>query len=460
MFNLCKIKKLFCDKQGSILLYVMVYGALSFAFIVIGIASYTTSEFKATVYRENREKAFQIAEAGIEYYKWHLAKDSYDYQDGKGVPGPYEHPYKDKEGNVIGYFSLNITPPTNESNVITIDSTGWLTIQPQSRRTIRAKISFTALSDYAFVSNTDIWIGNNTVIHGKLHSNSGIRFDGIGDAPITSAVDTYVCKPSHGEGCQNQTKPGVWGQGGPQSYWNYPVPAEDFSGATAAIAQIKTEAQNGGLYIPASGKQGWRLRFISNGTVGVSKVNSTDCYKGDDIDGTKNVWFCVDIKNTDEETVYSLPSNGYIYVDDTTWVDGTVRGKVTVGIGSDKSIIINGSLLYTLKDGSDRLGLITDKDVIVPRNSPDNLEINGALHTARGAAKRYYYSGNTKDNLTIYGSIISGGAWTWSWISSGGAVVSGYENVVSTYDVNLTNNPPVGFPRGRSYRLVSWEVVR
>ena len=56
---------------------------------------------------ENNAQAFAIAEAGIEYYRWHLAHAPAGFQDGTGHAGPYVHNYYDKDGNQIGQFTLD-----------------------------------------------------------------------------------------------------------------------------------------------------------------------------------------------------------------------------------------------------------------------------------------------------------------------------------------------------------------
>ncbi len=444
--------------KGNILLFALIFGFISFSLITFGVSGYAISENRASVRKHNREMAFQIAEAGINYYRWHLAHSKTDFQDGTGQPGPYAHEYKDKDGNVIGRFSLVITPPPVGSTVVIIESTGWLDSQPESQRKLKARVGFPSLTDYAFLSDEDIWMGDEEVVHGKMHANGGIRFDGVSDAPVTSATSSYICKEHHG--CGNQEKPGIWGQGGPQEYWKFPVPAKDFDGVTVKLAEIKEGAQieGQGLYFPSSGKQGWRLEFLNDGAIKARKVTATDCYKGQDTDG-KKFWSCIDIKTTGVATTHSMPANGFIFVEDIVWVDGVVNGRATIGTAVDKSIIINGNITYLAKDGNHVLGLIGEQNILVPHNSPDDLEINAAVLAQKGAAKRYYYSGDTKDNLNIYGSIISAGVWTWSWVSGGGSVVSGYRNTVSTYDVNLTYGPPPGFPVGSEYNLISWEEV-
>jgi hypothetical protein len=445
------------DNRGSMLLFVMVCGAISFTLLVSGVVGYAILENSASAHKHNREMAFQVAEAGVSYYRWHLAHNKTDYTDGTGQPGPYVHNYEDKDGNVIGQYSLNITPPASGSTVVTIESTGWLNSQPNSRRIIRARVGFPALTDYAFLTNGDVWIGDDEVVHGKMHANSGIRFDGTGDAPITSAVPSYICKAHIG--CGNVEKPGIWGDGTPQSYWSFPVPAQDFSAVTAKLADIKTSAQNGGIYLSSSGKQVWRLQFTSDGKVKAYKVNTTDCYNGKDIGDNKYYSFCIDIKTQGTATTYNIPANGAIYVEDMAWVDGTINGRATVGTAAGKSIIINGNLIYLAKDGNHSLGLMAEKNILVPYNSPNNLEIDAVLLAQNGAVKRYFYPGNTKDSLTVYGSVISNGMWTWSWVSGGGSIVSGYEHTNSTYDANLTYGPPPSFPVGSEYNLISWEAL-
>lgn len=444
--------------RGSLLLYVVVFGALAFSLVVVSVSGYAVSEQVAARYRKNSEQALQVAEAGINYYRWHLAHNQTDYQDGTGQSGPYLHTYEDAAGNTMGYFSLGITPPASGSTVVIISSTGWVANQPNSKRTIKARVGFLSLTDYAFLTNTDVWIGDTEVTHGKFHANGGIRFDGVGDAPITSAMATYTCKIFHG--CGNQTKPGIWGDGGPSTYWKFPMPRQDFTAVTAKLLEIKSGAQSGGLYFSSSGKEGWRLQFTVDGKITAYKVNTTDCYKAKDVGDNNFFWPCIDIKTLGSGTQYVMPTNGFVYVDDTVWVDGVVKGRVTVGTKTGKSIIINGNLTYAVKDSANVLGLVAEQNILIPHNSPDVLEVDGAILAQNGAAKRYYYPGDTKTSLTIFGSVISSGLWTWSWASGGGAIVSGYENTVATYDSNLTYNPPGGFPVGSQYNLLSWEEIK
>lgn len=456
--------------RGNILLIVMVFGAIALTVLVMGMSNFAVMENRAARAQLNNQSAFQIAESGVNYYRWHLAHNNVDFQDGTGAPGPYVHDYTDKNGTVVGRFSLNITPPSVASSVVTIRSTGYTLAAPQNRRTIQVRIGFPSLSDYSFLTNSDVWIGNTESVHGKLHANGGIRFDGTTDAPVTSAKITYQCQPQHGSGCNNTTKPGVWGSGGPQSFWKFPVPAFDFNAITVDLASIKSGAASGGFYRSPSGTYGYHLVFQSNGTFLLYKVTALKPLPSpgwsQDVNGVRHRE-SYDIKNQTSLGTYSLPANGLMFFEDHVWAEGTLHGRVTIGSGrfpvnqnTYTSIIIPNSIIYTNKDGSDVLGLMAQKDVLLPRYSPDTMEIDAGLIAQNGSAQRFYYPGNILSKLTIYGSVVSNGVWTWSWVSGGGAIISGYKNTNTTYDANLTYGPPPAFPVGTEYTVISWDEVK
>lgn len=447
--------------KGLGLVLIIVFMSI-FLFLGGGTLHWVGLQNKASIQRAQEESAFQIAEAGINYYRWHLAHDNDDYQDGTGGPGPYIHDYKDVSGNTIGQFSLEIDPPPVGSTVATIKSTGYLLANPNLKRKITSRVGIPSYAEYSFLTNTDVWFGDTEHVSGKMHANGGIRFDGTCDSIISSAKETYICKSHHG--CGNKEKPGIWGDGGPQGFWRFPVPAVDFNVITVNLAEIKSGAQNQGVYLAPSGAYGWHIRFKSNGTFDLYKVTKLQNLRWGY--STHQGWILSsdDIKTEVFQQNYSIPTNGLIFVEDKLWVDGTVRGRVTVGSGrfpvnpdTYTTIVIPNNLVYTTKDGSDVIGLIAQKDILIPRFSPNVMEIHGALIAQNGATQRYYYPGNILDKLTTYGSLISNQVWTWSWVSGGGAIVSGYRNTYTTYDTNLIYAPPPSFPKKEEYEVLSWE---
>ena len=75
-------------------------------FILSGFVGWGTLSVRAARNSEYREQAFEIAEAGADYYRWHLAHAAADFQDGTATSGPYVHDYFDKSGTKIGTFFL------------------------------------------------------------------------------------------------------------------------------------------------------------------------------------------------------------------------------------------------------------------------------------------------------------------------------------------------------------------
>ena len=103
--NSKKIKK---DK-GSILLSVFIFSSLAVT-VSLGFIGWAASSLKVSKRLVYREQAFQIAEAGVDYYRWHLAHSSTDFTDGSTTSsGPFTHIFYDKDGERIGYFELEIT---------------------------------------------------------------------------------------------------------------------------------------------------------------------------------------------------------------------------------------------------------------------------------------------------------------------------------------------------------------
>lgn len=457
------MRRVFAHRRGSALIYVLMFGLIATTVVVSGIASYGIFEHRAALRYAYRDQAFQIAEAGVSYYRWHLAHNQTDYQDGTGQPGPYEHPYRDKDGNIVGYFSLAITPPPVGSSVVLIRSTGWTVAQPTTRRTIQARVGFPSLTDYTFLSNANMNFGFTTVVHGTVHSNGGIRFDGTTDSWVRSARDRYQY--------ENQTHNGVWGGGGPRDFWQFPVPAIDFFAVTADLSRLQTNAQNGGVYLTASGNEGWHIVFQGT-TFNLYRVTSRSCYNGEG--RWRNRWngrywdgvtYCYDINQETFVSTQPIPANGAIFSEDDTWVEGTVDGRVSVAVGRFpaatpyKRIYIPNHLRYAAQGSDDTIGLIAQGDILTPHNVPNAMEINGGFLSQFGTVGRPYYDSDTKNSLTVFGSQISYEGGGWKYVNGWGNVISGFVNTNHSYDGNLRYYPPPGFPVGTTYDLLSWEEI-
>lgn len=460
-------------QDGSIIIFeIIVIFILS---IVMGaVLANAAMQYRVLRSSALREQAFHIAEAGINYYQWHLAHFTTDFQDGTGAPPTaqpdftspcYAHDYIDKDTNqVIGRYCLEITPPLIGSTVVTIRSTAYAANNPSIKRVITSRYGVPSLAKYAFLTHSDVWVGGSEAISGEMHANGGIRFDGSANAPVTSAKTTYTCQTYHG--CGPTNRPGIWGAASQstQNFWNFPVPNVDFSTMTADLATLKTSAQANGRYLAPSTAQGYSIVFNANGTYSTYRVTSLRSHQtGTDVNGASHSED-LDYQNRTLLNTLALPANGIIYVEDRTWVEGTLNGRVMVAAArlpynasTAPSIIIPNNLTYTAQDGTSSLGLLAQKDILVSYYAPNTLSVHGALIAQNGSAQRFFFSGNVKTSITLYGALASYGTWTWSWVNGSGTVTSGYQSTNTVYDSNLLYSPPPSFPlTNEGYRQITW----
>lgn len=481
-------------QKGSLLVQALVFGSIAVV-IIGGLVSWAGLNIKASRLALYREQALQIAESGIDYYRWHLAHAPTDYQDGTGTSTPSVRPFYDKDGNQIGTFTLTITPPQPGFTIVTVKSTGRITDDPSVARSITARFAIPSLAKYAVVSNDSLRFGEGTEVYGPIHSNGGIRFDGLAHNVISSSRDVYD-DPDHSgnnefgvhthvtlpSGSVNDTfrsaeappnsvpaRPDVF-----ESGRQFPIPAVDFVGLTTDLASIKSGAQTSGRYFAASGYQGYRVVFKTNDTFDLYRVTALQAV-GNNCSNVQNQsgWGSWSIRTSGGggQTLlgnYAIPSNGLIFLEDNVWVDGQINtARVTLAVGrfpdnpaTRPSITINANLLYTNYDGQDVISLISQGNVNVGQYSANNLRIDAALVAQNGRAGRYYYetscSDDSKTSLTLYGMIASSLRYGFAYTDG-----TGYDSRDIIYDANLLYGPPPSFPlTSDQYQIISWEETR
>lgn len=473
-------------QQGQLPLIVLLFSTIAMI-ILSGFILWADANLK-TVYRNtDQATAFSIAEAGIEYYRWHLAHASQDYQDGTGGPGPYPHDYFDKNGVKIGQFILAITSPPAGSTVVGIKSTGKVENNSGVEKVIESKVAIPSLAKYAAAINTNVRFGERTEIFGPIHSNGGIHFDGIAHGLVTSALAEYN-DPDHAGNNEFgvhthvlpvdpmppspvPNRPDIFLAGR-----QFPVPAIDFVGITSDLADIKAKAQTGGSYYGPSGAKGYHLVLKTNDTYDLYKVTKVlgAPYGCIEVLGQKfwGIWV------VEAETLlgnYAFPSNNSLFFEDDLWVDGQINtARLTIASGrfpenSSKytSIIVNKDLLYTNYSGQDVIGLISQGNLGVGWNSEDDLRIDGALIAQNGRVGRYYYrppSGNQnrcapyhiRQVITLYGMIASNERYGFAYTDG-----TGYQTRNIIYDPNLFYAPPPNFPLLSSdYQQIFWSEIK
>src|SRR3989344_4004907 len=212
--------------------------ASAFIIIIYGLLFILSLQFDFAQRQIANERALNIAEAGINYYHWHLDIDPDDYTDGTNNPDlqPYEHEYNDPQGEAIGKFALEIEAPTESHQVVTIRSTGWLYQYPKVKRTIEVQYGKVVLTRYAFLHNSNMWFGDDITVNGPVFSNGGIRLDGHNSSTVESAKEDYICGVETGcfgsPSCKSEctwssadstcTCPGIWGNGEIDELWDFP----------------------------------------------------------------------------------------------------------------------------------------------------------------------------------------------------------------------------------------------
>jgi hypothetical protein len=474
-----------CRSQSGSVLIALLVSAASFSIVIYTLLAILATQFDFSFRRESHDQALNIAEAGINYYRWHLLQSPDDFTDGTGDPGsgpfgPYLHDYRDPQGNIIGQYGLTITPPQEGSTIVTVSSQGWTNKYPTVKRTVTAQYGQSSFARYAFLTSASSWFGSGITVYGPIHSNNGIRQDGANISTVTSAQTTYICGSETGctgsSSCNSPctwnsitrvcTCPGVWGAGGDQGLWEVGVPSIDFDTISFDFQEMRSEAQTNGVYYAASGNWGYNVVFNANGTFNIYRVTSISRPYGyaveDGCQRRNQIITGQTLLNT-----YNISEAPIIFLEDRTWVSGTVNGRVSVvaarfPLGSfDTDIWINNNLVYLAKDENHSLGLIAQHDIYFGRDVPNDFEVDAALLAQQGHIIRHGYLSScgahanaVRNSLTLFGSHISNLKSYWNF---GTSPSSGFRTRTSTYDANLLYSPPPYYPSTGLYDLITWE---
>ena len=493
------------DQRGMIIPVILVMLAVFFIFAT-SIMSWALQGRKSVMTKARDTKALQVAESGINYYKWHLAHFEDDFKDGNswccqenpalsvsqcgGVCGPYAKDYTDYEGKKIGEYSLRITPSLVGSTVLGIESTGRISEDGKVNKTVNARLGKKSLARYGLMVNGNMWVGSTSTYSGPLHANGGIRYDGNCNATVTSAAQPSYDARSYG-GSISQTA--IWSPSPILECarnWLYPVPEIPFSLFSVDMSKIKDKSQSPagapeGIFLPYTGDlgyKGYQLVFNDNSTVTIDVVRITHTQVHYSNDGSN---WANDLEQagspqkyttpTNSTGIYPMPTNGLIFVEDDAWVSGTVNGRATVAasnpsrISDNARIIINGDIDYHKKANGDReetcvLGLMAKGDILLPRHVPNGtdgtLNIDAVMLSQTGHVQRRLYSPVRKqDLLKIYGGVISYSSSGWAWYL-GSTFNDGFESRNAVYDGNLTFSPPPSFPTEGNFEVLSWSEKR
>ena len=451
MSQVIKLRQRACrEEHGFSIVLVLAIGVV---FITLGtiLAQLAVSNIAFDLHEQRSLAAQNIAEAGVNYYMWHLSHNTTDYCDGgptcsgAGPFGPYVHDYYDANNTKIGTFTLTITPPPSGSTITTVQSVGRVT-GLNSSRTILAQLGIPSFASYIFLSNSELDFSSTATTTGPVHSNVGIDFEGANNGPVTAANSTYVSQ------VDGNSHNGVWGGGGPQSQWQFPVPAINFNQVTVDLSALSTLAQaSGGVYLNNSGGIGFYLNLKSNGTIDVYKVRSQNSA------GITTTF----IRNQ------AAPTNGIVFSTENLWIAGTSWSKRTTiaaaklpdSPANRRSINIINNITYAAKDGTDVLGLVAQQDIFLPQYVPNTMEIDAALLAQNGSIGYDTSNGGVKTQFTLYGSLEQNQNAYGFKVVGCGSYCSGFPTTVYGFDTNLTYAPPPSYPTTGAYQILNWREL-
>jgi len=497
--------------SGYLSITVLVFVSI-FVVVFAGLANLSTSQSRVQRSKEQGLSSLEIAEAGFDYYKWHLAHFVDDMQDGTGHAGPYLHDYVDPETSSVGKFSLEISGDMQCGKIARVDitSTGWTNDNPNLKKTIYGSYARPSVAAYSYIINSSVFAGDDRVVYGPFHSNGGVRFDGTNYSSVSSGQSAWDCTSDYGCSPRKATAPGVIGTGGSQSLWRWPVPQISFSilgKNTANVFQeniasttpsVCTAGQTKGCLFPRTAKEGYHVIMKSNGTFDLYRVNKAESIMG--CRATGSCGSCSGDWQTEKSVITNNGSNGVcpyapttgadpaqtllgnytpptscrvLYFDDNVWLEGTVKNKVTIIAASSTSsfnpnIYLRNNILYESNDGTDGLTAIAEDSIVIPIDSPENLDVQGIFVAQNGSFGRNFYKKDNfctnnsvankysscikQDTMKIFGSVVSRGRVGTKW-----GDVSGYDYREDNYDSSLTLNPPPFTPyTSDDYQFIQW----
>ncbi len=444
-----KISKFNIRKSKGFYLPVIMMLSTVFIVMVTALISLSLSNLKIAELNNKKVSAMSIAEGGINYYLWHLAHNNTDYCDGNicsgSAPyGPYRHDYLNQSGVSIGNYDLYITPPSVSRQVVAVKVIARVNGK-SPEKTIVSELAIPSFTKYTLLASSEqLWIGSGEKIDGSIHVNSsGIYNEGEITGDASSTEQTYAS-------WYWGTQPGVAGTGVFGGAKLYPVPAVDLNQISVDITNLKTMASTtSGKYIDSSRSNGYHI---------ILKSNNFDLYKV-----TKYNTTAFSITTESSVGNYSYPSNGVIFVNDNLWIEGTVNNQKITVVAADptansnqmKRIIIPNKILYTKYDGTDKIGLITQTDILLAKDAPTDMEIDAAMIAKNGQIRIDNFN-QIKNKIKVYGSMSHNTGLAWSYAGNNGSVVSGYRYTETVMDKYNVLNPPPEFPKTGTYSVLSW----
>jgi hypothetical protein len=386
-----------------------------------------------------RNKALQVADAGITAYLYQLRYDStYDAL----------HPKMGPVATTEGSWTVTASRETS-GGVVTLRSVGQIP-SLGSERAIVAKAKFPSFSDYMIVMNESYAIDSPFKIKGKVYSNGPVRNDG----EITGHV--YSKKAITGGG--------IFGDGKTP---NCVQPTIEFSGINADMSLLSASATYTGTNFPASGGGGLGYRVVLNGAGGTyQKVTAVNNSTGALTLSGSAVAFTIPVS----------PMSGVLFFNDRVWIDGTYSVPVTVvststqrdttnsgiggEVGTNSAFFVVGNLKPTNVDNNAVVcGLVAPGDISIPIWYDSMTNVYGGA----GSPQLQVWAAMISQNGTLHCDNDGTGRIRDLYVCGARTAVkagnfSGVQKSTMEYDFRLQEQSPPLFPviRDGSMTVDSW----
>ncbi|NTV40807.1 MAG: hypothetical protein HGA61_00840 [Candidatus Moranbacteria bacterium] len=383
-------------ERGTAIGYALVIIAM-ISIIFSSVVQFVATQAKSAYQNQSREQAFQVAEAGVNFYRWYLAhqtdgknsvqvrefwQNTSPYPLGLGDNYGYEREYVDAQGGSIGRFKMEIDQePDPGSTIVDAVFTGWTYKYPNIKRKIKVRFRRPSWSENSVLANDFMRFGEGTTVDGKIHSNSGIRFDGVATNVVSSSLSSFD-DPDHDEIGNDKLEFGVHTHVNPSGGVNesfrsseappnpvqirtdvfkagrkFPVPQIDFASVVSVISDMRSQAA---IKFDNSGA-GRRIMLKTDDTFDVCKVSEYDLatstiekYSGLIVGATgsfasNNGKVCPNttslccnnttipcdwVSNSNHAkgkcvtmTNHPIPNDGVIFVANNIWLEGTINGR-------------------------------------------------------------------------------------------------------------------------------------
>ena len=461
------------------MLLVIVFGGIFFT-LLAALSGFILVGNRAETNTRAKDEGLAIAEAGLNYYRWFLSHFPGNTQNGTGHAGPYVTTFTDPQnGATVGTYSLAVTGNASCGIVQSMDvtSTGVPSDAPGVSTVLQARFAPPSVALYSYIVGESVWAGADRIINGPYHGNGGVRMDGTANAPVTSSLSTWNCTSSFGCSPAQGSAPGVVGNGTNQNLWSYPTPQIDFSAIASDFSTLKSTSVANGIYLPrysTSGNPnlGYHLIFNADGTITVKKVTSVTSLTVQPVNSNdSSTDHSLIHTETFYETVTPPAGCGAIFVEDNTWIEGTIPSKLTVvvanvtNVGVVPNVFLKNNIQYVTTDGSDGFTVISAGDILITADSPSNMTLNGVFVAQSGAFGRNLYACpgtyEPKGTLTILGTTVSNLRTGTKWVNGCGGSDAGYQTRVDAFDrQNSTNPPPFTPTTSTQWQFINWQQLQ